>query len=277
MKCKICNLNEIKKIKKIKSPINQQLYTFHKCHHCKSFFFDLNEHKHDLKELYDAADSDLFDVPFKRSLYWKKQIDIIKHINKDIKSVLDIGCRTGDFLMHWNNEINREGIELSEQHAAVAKTRGLTIHEDYVENIGFKEKKFDVVTCFAVLEHLDSPTQVLESLTKLTNDDGVLLIMVPYFDSYKAKFLYWINYRWHMFVPPMHLNFYSKSFLDSYMKEKGFVLKKARYTSGGMFNPFKKIPFIGRIFGLAMGAIDYYTPLNKIPLFDHMYLYYQKK
>lgn len=276
--CTICNSTNIKKLRKIKSPVNQLFYTFKKCLACNSYFFDINEHEYDLISLYDNyADTSSLDTPFKRSLYWNKQIIIIKSLKKDINNVIDIGCRTGDFLMHWDEKIDKEGVELSKKSASIAKKRGLVVHENFIEKIIFEGKRFDVVSTFAVLEHIEHPEIVLDSLTKITNDNGILLIMVPYFGSFKAKFLYLMNYNWHMFSQPLHLNFYSKSYLDNYMANKGFVLRKTLYTSGGLFNPFVKVPLIGRAFNYVMGFLDYYTPLSRLPIFDHMYLYYQKK
>ena len=32
-------------------------------------------------------------------------------LNFKIKSVLDIGCRTGDFLMHFDEKVKKEGVD----------------------------------------------------------------------------------------------------------------------------------------------------------------------
>jgi len=178
--------------------------------------------------------------------------------------------------MHFDAGIEKYGIELSKSSAEVAIKRGLNIYEEFIENIDFKDKKFDAVTCYAILEHLKDPVPILDRLTQLVEENGVLVIMVPYLHSFKAQLLYKINFRWHMFSQPEHLNFYSKVFLDKFISEKGFVLRKTKYTSGGMFNPFKKIPIASKVFGKFMNFIDFYTPINQISIFDHMYLYYQK-
>lgn len=265
MKCKFCNSKDIDVKRKIKSPHNSFFYSFYKCDICKCHFFNLDEHKYDLEELYNSlAEKSTYNEEF------------IKSLNKDINKVIDVGCRTGDFLMHWDDRVSKNGIELSTKSANIAKNRGLTIYQDFIENINFSGKKFDVVTCYAVLEHLENPIPIIENLINIVDKNGILVIMIPYFDSWKSKILYFLNYRWHMFSQPEHLNFYSKKFLDELMLENGFELQRTKYTSGGMFNPFAKIPLINRIFDKLMNLIDFNTPINKIPLFDHMYLYYKK-
>jgi len=36
------------------------------------------------------------------------------------------------------------------------------------------------------------------------------------------------------------------------------------------------LPIANRAFGTSMSLIDDYTPVNKLPIFDHMYSYYDK-
>ena len=79
-----------------------------------------------------------------------------------------------------------------------------------------------------------------------------------------------------MYCPPEHLSLCSRHFLDHYFTSTGFLLKKRTYSSGGMFNPFRKLAFIDRIFARTMFLLDTYTFLNRLPIFDHMYSYYIK-
>lgn len=279
MQCKFCKANDVTPLKKMRSIYNSLDYTLYFCDSCKCYFFDINEHDYDLRLLYDSlGDKNIssYDVIFKKDRYWDNEKRIIYSIQPNINSILDLGCRTGDFLMHFDADVEKYGIELSKSSAEVAIKRGLNIYEEFIENIDFKDKKFDAVTCYAILEHLKDPAPILDRLTQLVEKNGVLVVMVPYLHSFKAQLLYKINFRWHMFSQPEHLNFYSKVYLDKFISEKGFVLRRIKYTSGGMFNPFKKIPIVSRVFGKFMNFIDFYTPINQIPIFDHMYLYYQK-
>ena len=75
---------------------------------------------------------------------------------------------------------------------------------------------------------------------------------------------------------PTTSKFFSKQFLDKYLVKKNFKLVNRYWTSGGMFNPFRKIPLASSAFGRFMSLIDEYTPINKSAVFDHMYSYYVK-
>jgi len=62
---------------------------------------------------------------------WTKE-EIQKILGKNPESILDIGCKTGDFLMHFDSPI-REGVEVSKKHADIAKKRGLHIYNNFLK------------------------------------------------------------------------------------------------------------------------------------------------
>ncbi len=215
---------------------------------------------------------------FQKSFYWDRQVwRIEKILGRKVSSVLDAGCRTGDFLMHFPDNVVREGVELSKNSAEIAESRGLTIYQDFVENINF-EKQYDAVTCYAILEHLINPLGFLDKLSNIVSSKGGLVIMIPTYECVKRWLIdTFTSVRWWMYSPPQHLNFFSKSFLDNYLAKKNFKLVDRYWTSGGMFNPFRNIPLASRAFGKGITLIDEYTPVNKLPIFDHMYSYYVHK
>ena len=277
MRCLICGDGSLAKLDVIESPYTFKEYTLYQCERCYSRSFDMNEHPEiDLGKHYESRSESQVLNDFHLSDYWLHQIKSIKQIcDGELKSVLDIGCRTGDFLLHWPEGITRCGVELSIEYADTARKRGLEVRHGFVEEVEFT-CKFDVVTAYAILEHLVEPKDFLDKLVGLVNKEGVLVVMIPSYQTLKARLLEFLHIRWHMYSPPEHLSLYSREFLDQYLKAKGFFLVKRRYTSGGMFNPFRSIPLAGRVFGRLMWLLDTYSLLNRLPVFDHMYSYYVK-
>ncbi len=150
------------------------------------------------------------------------------------------------------------------------------VYQDFAENINFN-KQYDVVTCYAILEHLLNPLKLLDKFQNVVSLSGVLVIMIPTHECFKRWAIdTFTSTRWWMYSPPQHLNLFSKQFLDRYLGKKNFKLIDRYWTSGGMFNPFKSIPFANRVFGKAMAFTDGYNPINKLPIFDHLYSYYYK-
>ncbi|MCK4464621.1 MAG: class I SAM-dependent methyltransferase [Bacteroidales bacterium] len=217
-----------------------------------------------------------FPVQFNPSKTWYKQVRIIQSLlGKKPSSVLDVGCRTGDFLMHFDATVHCEGVELSKSFTEIANKRGLTIHNDFLENIEF-DKKYDVISSFAILEHLKDPSQFLEKINSITKPSGLVVILVPTYESIKRKVIDFSGSSWHMYSPPEHLNFFSRKFLDQYFAGKGFKLVYRYYTSGGMTNIFPNLPFINKLLKKSVNLLDN-SIFSKLAIFDHMYSYYQFK
>lgn len=278
MNCKFCDSNKTISIKKVKSPFVNYEYTLYQCQTCNSRFFDIKEHDVDIQKMYEEySEKHNQDVAgFTKSFYWSRQVQRIQKLShRKFSSVLDIGCRTGDFLMHFPDGMVREGVELSKDSGRIAQNRGLTVYSDFVENINF-EKQYDVVTCYAVLEHLLDPLPFLDKLSKIVSSGGLLVIMIPTHECLKLWLLdTFTSIRWHMYSPPQHLTLFSKQFSDKRLA-RNFKLVDRYWTSGGMFNPLRNVPFARGAFSRIMSLVDEYTPLNKFPIFDHLYSYYVK-
>lgn len=280
MKCKFCNSDKILICKNILSNHVNLYYNLFECKSCNSFFFDYNQHSNvNIQEVYENLATKFkenYCIGNFKNKYWLSQIKKIKRLTTNFSSILDVGCRTGDFLMHCPDNIRREGIELAKVSSDVAIFRGLNIYNDYVENINFQHK-YDVVTCYAVLEHLVEPLKFLNKISSIISDNGLLVILIPTYECLKRYLLdNFTKIRWHMYSPPEHLNFFSRKFLDNYLNNKGFELAERYYTTGGLLTPNTKILYFNKILGNITRLIDEYTILNKFPIFDHMYSYYKR-
>ena len=96
------------------------------------------------------------------------------------KRVLDVGCGTGDLVAALREEgFEAEGIEPSDEAAALGRERGLCIHTADVARFARSATPFDAVVMLNVLEHVPDPAAVLEKLGQLLVESGVLCVRVP--------------------------------------------------------------------------------------------------
>ena len=157
MNCKICHSTETMIIKNVQSPHTGSEYHLYHCNECKCRFFNHLEHDLDFQDLYKNLSQNhqaTIKPGFKKKKSWNNlKSDLINILGQNPASILDVGCRTGDFLMHFDDNVLRDGVELAEDYADIAKARGLTIYNDFIENITFR-KKYEIVSCLAILEHL---------------------------------------------------------------------------------------------------------------------------
>ena len=97
------------------------------------------------------------------------------------KKVLDVGCG-GGILSQALGELGAEvtGIDASERTIGVAKAHSKLIESDVkffqqtIEDfiVSNPDKKFDVITCLEMLEHVPLPGDIIKSCSNLLNDNG---------------------------------------------------------------------------------------------------------
>ena len=249
MICPLCRSAATRSGRRYHSPFVDADYALHICASCDSAFFDTAETPADLERIYDewteATVGDYAEAS-PDSPYWRSQVATLRHLcGGTVRSVLDVGCRSGDFLMHWRAGEERVGVELSRHAIEVARRRGLTVVQGFVEDVRF-ERAFDVVACYAVVEHLREPEPFIRSLPGLLETGGVLVIMVPTRQCAKRAILDALGVRWHMYSPPQHLTFPSRTAMDAIPAGEGLQPARRAYTSGGSFNPFRRVPRVNR-------------------------------
>lgn len=111
------------------------------------------------------------------------------------KTVLDLGCLDGSFLLTVSKHIGCDvtGIDLTQDGVDIAKERAkanklpATFYQGTIEEVGTRladeGKKFDVITCFEVIEHVKDVQLLLEVIDELLAPGGTVLISTPAFES----------------------------------------------------------------------------------------------
>ncbi|WP_299883621.1 class I SAM-dependent methyltransferase [uncultured Lacinutrix sp.] len=159
-----------------------------------------------------------------RNYSLNRKLKLINSFNSEQKKLLDIGCGTGAFLnIAKNNNWDIIGIEPDDKARKIANvlTGNLVYSPEKISKL--KEKSFDVITLWHVLEHLPNLEEQLSILKKLLKDNGTLIIAVPNYKSFDAK--YYKNF-WAAFDVPRHLwHFSQKSISNLFAKQNMNVVK----------------------------------------------------
>ncbi|MEK7541378.1 MAG: methyltransferase domain-containing protein [Patescibacteria group bacterium] len=98
------------------------------------------------------------------------------------KTVLDVGCGTGETVYHIARRGARRvvGLDYSAQAIAVAREtyrhRNLFFEKKDVRDV---REKFDVIFTMGTLEHMDHPLPLLKKLKALLNPGGSLIVTSP--------------------------------------------------------------------------------------------------
>ena len=115
-----------------------------------------------------------------RDVNYQEDVKTIEKI-KPKGNFLDIGTNMGFFLRHTlGRGWNVMGIDPSPSLSEMARKHfGLNVKTCYLNEAGFENEYFDVVTIIDVFEHVLEPKTMLEDIKKVLKKDGILFIKVP--------------------------------------------------------------------------------------------------
>lgn len=132
--------------------------------------------------------------------------------------ILDYGCGSGDFIqyaLHRNHNIvglepNPRARQLSEQIAPI-----------FESDRTLPDNTYDVITLWHVLEHLAPIKDKLERITRSLKQNGRLIIAVPNYRSYDARYY---NNFWAAYDVPRHIWHFDQTSINQFIQPFGYCL-----------------------------------------------------
>jgi SAM-dependent methyltransferase len=140
--------------------------------------------------------------------------------------LLDIGCARGDFA----EAMRRRGWDVAGFDVFDAgNPHGLDLrHGSFPEECTFPDESFDVITAWAVFEHLHRPGAAFAEVARLLGPGGRFVVLVPNARSVNSRFALREDV-------PRHLHFFSRADIERYAARTGMVV--GRYESDGRIYP----------------------------------------
>jgi SAM-dependent methyltransferase len=141
--------------------------------------------------------------------------------------ILDVGCGEGALLSALTAR-GRAAVGL-EQGDVAARAR-FDVRE--VEIVDFDERRGEwaAVVFWHSLEHLREPRAAVRHACDLLAPSGVLIIAVPNFASWQAR---WLGDRWLALDLPRHLVHLPAAALVDGVRESGMTIERVSYWRGG--------------------------------------------
>jgi SAM-dependent methyltransferase len=181
-----------------------------KCRNCASWFTQNAVPEATARSLYATGNSGSRWVaePFEAA----KSPELIRELDRHIgagKTVLDIGCSTGELLDFAKGRgALTSGMDFSESCRPTVTGKG---HRFGTSLADFSNERFDVVTAFDVIEHLYDFPGFMESMANLLKPGGKFIVLTGDISSLGARYC---GSRWWYLRYPEHIVFPSRRVFD---------------------------------------------------------------
>lgn len=164
----------------------------------------LNAFTFPLPEVSYINDS-FFDIPRDEyDVYRDYASRIIKFISMHFPggTLLDIGTGGGFLLEEAQKQgFKPYGIDSSGPAVAFCQKRNLRVFQGYFEKYDFKKRKFKIITCSHVLEHVPDPEKFITKLKKLMDKNSCLFLAQTNFQGTVPRLF---GRFWEGWVPQEH-------------------------------------------------------------------------
>jgi 2-polyprenyl-3-methyl-5-hydroxy-6-metoxy-1,4-benzoquinol methylase len=162
--------------------------------------------------------------------------DILKYIPNQVGKVLDVGCSIGVLGKKIKEKYAAEvtGIEMNDEMARIAKKNLDRIIIGDVEEIClsdyFTSEYFDCIIVADILEHLRDPWTVLNRLSSILSEKGLVISSIPNVRHYTTILQltfkgYW-PYRDRGIHDRTHLRFFALTNIKELFDHSGLKIKK---------------------------------------------------
>ena len=217
------------------------IYYYLKCPSCHTIFLKELKEKH-LSGIYppnyysfsQKSGSGIFKLKDKWDTRFYKSV--LRNICSEKLSVLDIGGGTGevsDTLKKADKRIvYSEIVDINEGTRLLAEKKGHVYTCCEVE-LYQTERKFEVILLLNIIEHVHSPKRLIEKVSGLLADHGIIIIKTPNAGCFDAR-LFRASY-WGGLHCPRHWIIFTRDSFERILTDTDLHIQNIKFTQGAAF------------------------------------------
>lgn len=232
--CPVCNSNAFEDYIKCEDhTVSHSVFSIVHCKNCSFKFTNPRPDANEIVKYYESVDyishsntnTGLFNKIYQaiRNYTISQKYALISS-NVSRGTLLDIGCGTGEFLNYFSKKgWDVLGVEpsTSARNLAISNYHLNVVGEDNIAQM--KGDSFNVITMWHVLEHVHLLSDRLKQISRIISGNGMLIIAVPNYTSYDAKYY---KEKWAAYDLPRHLYHFSPKTINQLLTQNGFQLVK---------------------------------------------------
>ncbi|MHB8132807.1 MAG: class I SAM-dependent methyltransferase [Anaerolineaceae bacterium] len=161
----------------------------------------------------------------------RAQIKFVQKYFPEGGKILDVGCGRGYFLKlaKETNIYNSFGVELINDVVEIVRSKlDINIIGKTIEDVS-SNNRFDIITMWDVLEHLENPITSIEKVYSLLNNKGGFFFSIPNTRSFDSYFFgkFWIGWD-----APRHTYIFPDQLIYKVLEECGFQVLEVKCITG---------------------------------------------
>lgn len=219
--CPACQSHQVFVYKSSSTKGEKELGKCYNCTHQWDLRFKCSEDAIKAQIISEIAASFPTKMPNNFSWHYKVRQNILK-FKPEGGNLLDIGSNNGLFLKYMEDNFQCYGIELSPKLADIS--RSLTkaeINQIDIMNSALPDSYFDVITCFAVIEHIYDVSTFLEKVYSLLKPGGILIVSTGDIASFVSQLF---NSEWPLLTADDHVHFFTSRSLKKILEIHNFLI-----------------------------------------------------
>lgn len=275
LKCIVCGQSdEVKfwgKAQDVEYFVDSEWYEFFECQRCRALQISPIPLQR-LAEIYPknyysfaagkksivTSVKEFFDKRFFRKL--------LKEMPSTSINVLDVGGGTGwllDLIRSVDSRVSiTQVVDISPEAAPIATSKGHRYFLGTIEQF-ISADKFDVALLLNLIEHVQNPEAVLQSMCDRLSERGIIVIKTPNYDSLDARIFR--NRSWGGLHCPRHWHIFTKDSIVTIARRCGLRLRAFRYTQGA---PFWAVSGMSVLLSKGLVSLGQDRPAFRHPLFS---------
>lgn len=217
--CDLCGCDDY--VERYRKPdnwlwVNQFRYPAVECTNCGLVYVNPRPTFKEMAGFYPEGYHDFRDDEHHRRRY-ELQFSYISHF--EAKRVLDIGCAKGDWLNFIGGKWPGSELHGVDAFSNEVNNKEINFYRCLLPDANLPEEYFDLITSWAVFEHLHTPGAYFEVVSKVLRKGGKFVFLVTNSESCYGKYAFQEDM-------PRHLYHFSKKSLQQYAGKYGLSLDR---------------------------------------------------
>lgn len=172
------------------------------------------------------------------------------YLSKDMTDIsfLDVGCSSGSVLKIAKaiGITSVQGVEPATKAAKTAQKLGYDVVDGYLDDAGFADESFDVLSLFEVIEHLSNAGPMADEVSRVLRPGGLWLVGTANAESWTANNL---REKWEYFSIAQnggHISFFNPRSIRQLAQRHGYSVayihtKRVLHNTPASRSPFDKM------------------------------------